>query len=157
MFTTTSSNNDIIFVETGLPEIPPEDFKKDKSDIKKAMRFEQGGFATYVYVVAIHKDNDKNRMLDIPATSGDPLNMEVYDVVKDMYHLRGYDHHEIGQIPVSYTVYFKETEWQEYLPLPFSVIRRHMTDEQMSRYDEWRAKYKNTEFYFQFVQMLGVF
>jgi hypothetical protein len=49
-----------------------------------------------------------------------------------------------------------DTTWEEDIPLPFSVIRRYLTENQLKSYMEWKAKYKKG-YVIQYVQTLGVF
>jgi hypothetical protein len=133
-------------------------FDRDCKDIKRSLRFEQGYDGVHVFVVVSdHEDHEKNKLLEIPAASGDALNYEVHDTVRDVYHIEGIDFFEIGAIPVNYRVAMDDVPWEMDIPLPFSLIKRYMTEEQKAGYEKWKAAYKGSEYSFEYLQVLGVY
>lgn len=117
-----------------------DSLKKDIRDIKKSLKLSQGDSGVIVYAFAVDtKYRSQNTEIKISTSLGDPLTHEVHDTVNDCYLISAYSHHEIGHIPVNYEMELEGSDWSEDVPLPFSVIKRHMTDLQKSRYNSWVA------------------
>lgn len=145
-----------------VEDFPPDpdysgNAKKDSQEIKRCLRVEQDTRGVTVYVIVSHKDPDNNRMLQVPASSGEALNNEVHNLLRDEYNVHGVDYHEIGPIPVNYVIRFDDTFWEQDIPLPFPVIKRYMSEEQKRDYDEWRSKYPTKDHEFKYLQVLGMF
>src|SRR4051812_13112043 len=85
---------------------------KDVRDIKRSLKIEQDCLGSYLFAVAMHCDLDQNKLLEIPAYHGESLNVEVYDIVKDCFHVQGVDFLEIGSIPVSYRMSIADLPWE---------------------------------------------
>lgn len=130
--------------------------KLDTREIKKEIRLEQRTSGVVAFVVAVHNDLDKNRILEVPAEKGKPLSYEAYDIVRDCYHVLGQSFHIIGKIPVNYVAYFKEVAWEMDVPLPLSILRRHMNEYQKKAHDNWLSKYEKTNYEIRYFQMLSV-
>lgn len=133
-----------------------EDFEiVDVREIKKCLQFSHEDYGTWVVAVAMAKDFNYNRMLNIPV-SGEPLSPEVYDVVRDVYCVAGIAYFEVGLIPVNYVVSMKGiTCWSMPVPLPPSIVRKHMTEDQKERFDVWKSEYGDYEI--RFLQAASVF
>lgn len=134
-----------------------ENIGKDRREIKKALHIKQDSIGVSVYAVAINKNSDNNRLLEIPTTSGSPLNYEVHNIVRDCYHVAGVSFHEIGEIPVNYCITMDETSWEEDIPLPPSVINRYMTEKQRELFEAWRATFNSDDHSILYLQILGTF
>jgi hypothetical protein len=130
--------------------------KKDIRDIKRSILIDSSIRPTRVFVVAIADYDEKNRSIFIPCF-GTPVTQEVYDSVRDGFVLYAYDFYDLGDIPVSYNIDVEDSEWTMDIPLPMSVIRRHLTDEQKSRFSFWKLKFKKSDYRFINVQMLGAY
>jgi hypothetical protein len=154
-YTMSSSSIDDAFDEK--PDYS-ENEKRDAKDIKKAIRISQEDVGMHVVAIAQNMAvPDLNLLLEVPTIDGDPLNSEVYDTVKDCYHVRGVSSYDIGRIPVNYVISLDDGNWEQEIPLPFSVIKRYMTEDQRKSFEEWRSKYKSSDFSIVYLQMLGVF
>lgn len=127
---------------------------KDVRDIKRFMRLEEGHDGVHVWVVVSHEDCEFNRRIEISTQYGSPLTPEVHDTVRDAYYVEGVGIHEIGYIPVNYILFLEESDFELNIPLPFSVIKRYMTEEQKRAFFEWKASFKGAEFKFRFFQAL---
>jgi hypothetical protein len=131
---------------------------KDSRDIKKCLKVVQGSIGTIVYALAINvKDFDKNTITEISDQGGQSLNHEAYDHVRDVYHVSCCDFHKIGLIPVSYSISIVDSSWSQDIPLPISLIKRYMTEEQNVFFNEWIGKYKSNQFSIEYIQMLDIF
>jgi hypothetical protein len=118
---------------------------------------EQDTNGVQVIAVAVSNDETKNKVLDIPTSTGTPLNTEVHNLVRDSYHVEGVDFYEIGPIPVNYRITIDGTPWEADIPLPYTVIRRYLSAAQIKSFDDWRSKYKADEFDIEYLQILGVY
>lgn len=154
------SMSEDVFIILPDPE-PSEDFLKnlprDSKELKKALRVEQDTCGVQVFAVAVHHDFEKNKPLEIPAAFGSPLSDDVYDTVRDSYHVEGVDFFEVGMVPVNYRIYLEDTIWQVDVPLPFSLIKKYLTDSQKEAFEKWKAAYKSGQYTIQFLQVTGLF
>jgi hypothetical protein len=133
-----------------------EQAPKDSRDIKKALKIEQGHLGVYVCALATNENYELNKRIEVPTTFGTPLTAEVHDTVRDVYYLEGVDIHEVGLIPVNYRIFIEDSDWESYVPLPFSVIKRYLSDEQKFSYYKWSSAYKGRGFHIRLVQILGL-
>lgn len=134
-----------------------DNLSKDSRDIKKALKIEQDCSGVYIIAVVSNVNSDEDDLLEIPARVGDPLTYEAHDIVRDVFHVNGIAYHEIGRIPVNYRISIEDVPWQIDLPLPLTVIRRYMTDEQKHLFDKWKAEFVGKDYSFEFIQILDVF
>lgn len=139
-------------------ESPEVDNTKDLKDIKRMLDVEQTEYTTHVIAVAIASDADLNHHLTIPAISGEPICDTTHDVVRDIYAVFAADYHVIGDIPVAYVFYMRDAMgWHTEVPLPLSVIKRHMSPRQKRQFDIWKAMYPEEKYQIQFLQVLNVY
>lgn len=130
---------------------------KDRRDIKKAFHITQEDIGTTIVAVAVAQQFERNKILEIPTTGSTPLNCDVYNIVRDVYHIDGVDFFEIGSIPVNYCISMDDAYWNQNIPLPYSVVRKYMDDLQCSSFDTWREKYKGADYKIIFIQTLGIY
>lgn len=129
--------------------------QKDVRDIKRAVDLECRSQSTRVVVIAVALDDDKNNMMFIPTGSGTAISQEVYDAVRDGFIIDGVSQFSLESIPVSYRLYLEG--WEAEIPLPMSVVRRYLSDNEKKRLDEWMAAFPKEDYYFQTVQILEFF
>jgi hypothetical protein len=48
-----------------------------------------------------------------------------------------------------------DSKWGVDVPLPLPVLKRHMTEQQISEFRHWKSLYKGHDF--EFIQVLNVF
>ena len=128
-------------------------YVKDQRDIKRGISVTQDTEGVFVYAVA--QSSEFNEYLSIPATSGEPIDKQCYDGIRDMFYVSGLSYHTIGSVPVNYRMEMKNTDWSIDVPVPFSVLKRHMTEEQLRQYKEWKSEHKNCDI--KFIQLVNVF
>lgn len=144
-------------------EVDPSEFydkyiPRDSRDIKKSLRLEQDYAGVFIFAVAIDTDDyEHNQPMQVPAQFGAPLSEEVHDQVKDVYHVDAVSVHEIGRIPVNYKIYLDDTLWCVDVPLPFTLIKKYMDDQQKQRFEEWRSAYKSDKYAIRFLQVVALF
>ena len=133
-----------------------KDFVKDKRDIKRNLHVEQGDMGVFVYAIASTKDGNDS-FLTIPAKFGDPIGNECYDIIKDVYYVHGVDFLMIGSISMNYRLVDNTNRWFSDIPLPLSVLKRYMSEEQMTRWMDWKSMYPPSIYDIEFLQVLNVY
>jgi hypothetical protein len=132
-------------------------YPKDCKDIKQSINFEQQGTGLYVVAIAISK-HDSNRDIQISTKYGVCLCNELHDHVKDCYHVYAVDYFEIGRIPVNYVITITGIDsWYADIPLPMSVLKRHMTLSQKRHFNAWKMNYPDSDYVITFLQILNVY
>ena len=126
-------------------------FQKDVRDIKRSLIIDNSYRSTTIFIVAI--SDGRNQSMFIPC-EGTALTHDVYDSVRDGFVFYGVEYYTIGNIPVSYRLEFEDCEWQIEIPLPMSVVRRYMSDEEKRNFSLWKSKFDKEEFRFMSLQML---
>jgi hypothetical protein len=123
-------------------------------DFRSSLEFIQSPDTVRVIAVALAHDRSQNKDLLIPCGDGDPLNNEVYDLVKDAFHVTGVDFLDLGEIPLSFCVQMKDVYgWQVDIPLPSNVVRRFLTTEQAKNLKQWQAQYSRREYSIRYLQL----
>ncbi len=133
-------------------------YPRDCRDIKKAITVEQ--FSTGMYVVAyvIDKHDEGNQPLQISIQEGESLCGDVYDTVKDRYHVYGVDWFDIGHLPVNYNITIEGIDnWSVDVPLPLPVLRRYMSPTQRRRFDLWKNQFPDEQYLLSFIQAVSVY
>lgn len=156
------STEDLELIYRLVDEIDPEEEygkneARDSKEIKKSLKIEQDYCGLHVYAIAIHKDVGKNKHLEIFADWGAPLTDNVYDTVHDSYHVEGVDFMQIATLPVNYKLVSIDSYWSVDVPLPYTVIRKYMTKEEKSKFDQWRQCYPPSSFNIKYLQVTGLF
>jgi len=156
-----SSYDESIFYDATneeLVEACRKNHLKDSREIKRAVQVEQSMQGTYICAVAVRKNEDENRLLAVPVF-GEPLSRECYDTVRDVFVVEGVDWVEVGSIPVNYTIRLGEETygWQMDIPVPTSVIKRHLTKEQKHRLNCWKSRWNRKDYKIEYLQSLQVF
>jgi hypothetical protein len=131
-------------------------FVKDARDIKRNLHVEQGDSGVFVYAIAVSKEVIDS-FISIPAKFGTPLGNECYDMVKDVYYVEGRSYLEIGEIPINYRLVDSTNCWVSDIPLPRSVMKRYMTEEQKKKMSEWKSQYSSSLYNIEFLQVLSVY
>ena len=99
-------------------------------------------YGVHVFAVAISKDRFANEPLFIPTAPGDPISNEIHDIVRDRYYCHGISFLDIGEVPVGFRISMADAlGWEEDVPLPCSVIKRHMSPDQKRAFDRWKRNY----------------
>lgn len=133
-------------------------YPKDCRDFKKDLELFQDHDGVNVIAIAIAKELDRNKSINIPAFTGDPICNDVHDLVRDCYYVFGVDFYEIGSIPVNYRLSLKGVfGFEVEVPLPVLVIRRYMTIQQKRRFDAWKSQYPEETHTIKYLQVVNVF
>ena len=113
----------------------------NSKNIKQALKIVQEERATTIFAVVISNNDAENNFLEIAMVSGEPITHEVFNYVRDSYHVRRVDYKMIGTIPVRYSLEMDNMYWKVDVPLPFSVIKRHMSKQEYRGYLTWLRQY----------------
>lgn len=130
---------------------------KDCRDTKKTLKVEQDDNGTHITALATAKDYIKNSILIVPVETSTPLNLEVYDTVRDAYVVEGVDFVDLGHIPVNYRVAMESAQWYADVPVPPSVIRRYISAEQKKKLDRFKSRWNGKLYDITYLQSLQVY
>lgn len=150
------SSSSYISIETDHVEKLINNIPRDTREIKKALNVEQEYRGMHVFAVAVDMKNvDRNKTLQIPVYDSEPLTHEVHNLVKHCLHVVGFSFHEIGYVPVNYTLFIDGVNWLEDVPVPFSVIKRYLDPIQKRDFNRWRENIVGENINVEFVQTLN--
>jgi hypothetical protein len=48
-----------------------------------------------------------------------------------------------------------ESDWDCYVPLPFSLIKKYLNKEEINNFSKWSSQYKDQNFKIQLIQFVG--
>jgi hypothetical protein len=128
---------------------------QDKKDIKRNLTVSEDSHGVYVYAIAISKNKFCAEHVSIPTVYGEPIGSHCYDMINDRFFIRGVSSHYIGLIPVNYKLKMSDSGWSVDVPLPFTVIKRYMSDEQIKDFKNWKSRHKRHEI--KYFQVLNAF
>lgn len=135
-----------------IKDLDDAKFQKDIRDVKRSLIVNSSHQSTTIYVVAICDDNDRNHTLFVPC-SGTPLTHDVYDAVRDGFVTYAVDYCCLCSVPVSYKIEFEDSDFESDIPLPMSVVKRYMDDEEKKEFATWKSKF-DKNYRFKTLQML---
>ena len=128
--------------------------KKIIRDFKMSLEFTPMSDGVRVFAIAVANDSEENTDIVVPCDDGEPLNNEVYDFVKDAFHVTGVSFIDLGEVPMSFCVRMKDVYgWEEDIPLPKTVINRLLSDTQKSLFKLWQSDYPADKYKILFLQM----
>jgi hypothetical protein len=109
---------------------------------------------TFLVVVAVHHEDDKNKFAKISCKWGVPIGGYIYDAINDCYLIKCLDYLNLGNVPVSYKLAIKDFPfWSISAPLPESILKRYMTPLQKSDMKKYKQAMVGCKFYF--LQMIS--
>jgi len=133
------------------PELKVKCVKEQRDNLDLAFMSER----TYLLLVAIHKEEQRNSMSRISCKKGLPIGGYVYDATSDSYAISCADYLQLGYIPVSMVMRVSgQQNYQIRVPLAEAVIKRFLSPAQKRDVKNFRLTYRPDEHYIQFVQML---
>lgn len=136
-----------------------DNLPKDLKDLRQKIELMPYDDGLNIIALAISNDDDLNKRQSIPATLGEPINVDVYDMVKDCYYVYCMSHFEIGPIPINYKLLIKGIhEWMIDVPLPFNIIERYLNEDQKNNYETWKKSLGNKkDFSIETIQVVNVY
>ena len=144
-----------------------EDFIKECKEIKHDLKLVKINSPTQVISLATHKDYRRNDVSRLPCKhlmpmEGFPLEAKIvpvggytYDNSKDCYLVNCIDLFPVGILPFSYKLRMSSVvNWSTYVPIPYHIVRRHISDEALAAFDKFEASYKSPDFELQLIQFI---
>ena len=111
--------------------------------------------STVVVLVAVNRDPSQNIIRKLSCRRGIPIGGYVYDMQADSYFYNCEDFLHLGSVPVSFMIRMQEDfEWQEYVPMPESVIKTFLTKGQKKMLSSFRRRFKSPEHTISLVQLI---
>ena len=128
----------------------------DMQDIRNSIDVEGHTAKTFVVVIAIHKDTACNVLTAISCQKGMPIGGYVYDQTVDSYRASCISYLRLGVVPLSYRLkMFKNAgTWNTFVPMPESVLLRHMSDEQLQLLREFKGSFSEDIYNFEYLQVV---
>lgn len=134
--------------DSGMNVVTKE-YKADIKDIKAKLIIERAEERTIIVVIAINQDSKENLINRVHCRKGIPISGYAYDVVSDTYHVLCQDFLLLGCIPLSFCQTMPGIgNWRRYVPMPESVIRRHLDNQQRSDLRNFKYTHKNCTYDF---------
>lgn len=140
-----------------LPENLDEFFSRDVKLIRKELVFTQEDCGSEIIAVAVNCDPAKNIISEIYSEYGESISRESHNVVRDTYHIYCCDHFNVGKIPINYRVSINKVDWEVNIPLPFSLIKKYLTKEQLLDFNKWFKPYDSSDYFIKFIQFVNVY
>lgn len=137
----------------------PIDLDMDKRyirDVKSQMEIVRRSENSYVIVLAVNKEPHNNSIKKIPSRRGIPIGGYVYDASNDCYLIKCMGFAVLGYVPISFKLQMAGVgSWAVDLPVPESILTRHLTAAQKSELRKFMGSFRSEECNFEYVQMLG--
>ena len=133
-------------------------FQKDLRDIKRSVKYAQTSSRTYLIVMAVNVlTDDRNKVGRIGSCKGMSIGGNAYDTVDDCYVIRCEDYLGLGYVDVSFEITMRGTEdwWSVVMPIPESVMKRHMSSEQMMDLARFKLSYAAPTYRIEYLQMVS--
>ena len=119
------------------------------SDIRDKLEIEFSHDKTYVAVLAVAENSDRNKLTTVSCKKGIPITGYSYDSQTESYVVECCDYFPLGYIQASYWHTMPGVaNWRQRIPMPESVIKRFLTPEQKSDLRGFKAAYKGCKFHF---------
>ncbi len=124
-------------------------------DIREAMEIQVCPERSFITVLAVHNDPEKNFIAKIMCKKGIAIAGYIHDTITDSYHIECHDYKQIGYIPISYCLTMPGVgNWRQRIPIPEVAIRRYFTTQQKADLRAFKATYKSSNFTYQFMQII---
>ena len=151
---TTDSMEKMVQFLNELEKKHAEVKQKDLKEIKSNLTITPTTDLTFVVVLAINKDYNKNTLMKIGCQHGNPIGGYVYDSVSDSFSVRCVDYLVLGLVEASFKLSMESAEgWNIYVPFPESVLKRHLTNEQTLALK--RFKETHQDHVYKFIQIIS--
>jgi hypothetical protein len=128
---------------------------KDIKDVRSALILHMEQQSTYLMLVAVNKNGSHNEQMRIATNHGTPIGGYVIDHVNDQYIINCFDYINLGTVPVSFTMRMDNVgNWGIKVPVPETVLKRYLLEEQKAEIKKFREKYSDNEVEYHFIQMV---
>ena len=133
----------------------PED-EKLITAVKNHIIVERVPCTTYVYALAVAKNNDENPVQKIVCKGGfTPVGGYVYDRLNESYVVQCLSYVPVGPVPFGISISTQTApNWKTFAPIPLDLLLESFTDEEMYVYNKLREKYPVGDYDITFLQMI---
>ena len=127
----------------------------DRADIQHSLDIEQTDQPTFIVLAAVAKNAGINSLVPVPCPKGTAVSGYVYDE-SGCYRVSCSQYLRIGRVPFSYRLrVFKNVgDWNTFVPMPESVLLRHMTDDQRALVSQFKGTYGDSDFEYEYLQIV---
>jgi len=153
-------DDDESLAKAGASTMNEDTRQKDIVDIQESLEIQAIPGRTYLCVVVLDSPKEGQRRMHkvrhvrcyhgSAFTQGYP-----YDQNSDSYLINCVEALHIGHISLAFQVAVPDTEWKVTIPVPPSVVDRHLSDSQKAELKMIRDRYKDDRFQLKMVQMSG--
>jgi hypothetical protein len=148
-------NDLLMFFEEDLT---PEQKVRAAKDQRENLEVFVGDERTFVIVVAVHKDSNRNIVKKISCKKGVYIGGYLFDEQSDSYTYHCSEYLNLGYVPISMFVKLRgqssTSSWQMRVPLSESVIKKFLTPLQKKELKFFRSQFKQEEYLIEFVQIV---
>jgi hypothetical protein len=138
------------------PDLSVEALAKVCREVHKSLLVTPSPFSTYIIVVAIHQDSNKNFINRLNCKKGVPIGGYVYDNQSDSYFIECSDFLHLGHVPISFVVEQKNCEsWQNHIPIPEATIKKYLSPLQKKELKNFVNHFKGEDYKISYVQMIN--
>jgi hypothetical protein len=134
-------------------DLSQEALAKINRDFRSSIEVQINGLGTRVFAVAVANDSDDNESITIPCDTDEPISNEVYDFVKDAFHVQAVAYLDLGVVPIAFTAKMKNVfGWEINIPLPKVIIHRYLSPEQKLKLKVWETQYPKQGYQILYLQ-----
>jgi hypothetical protein len=128
----------------------------DMQDIRNSIDVEGNAAHTFVVILAVHKHVACNVLTNVSCQTGIPIGGYVYDPTTDCYRASCVAYLRLGIVPVSYRlkIFKNVNSWNTFVPMPESVLIRHMSPTQLEILREFKGTYGEEDYRFEYLQVV---
>ena len=136
-----------------------QEIAKDVRDLKRRLSLRiDTSYGTRIFAIAISNTLYGNDELCIPTTTGDPICDDVHDMIRDCYLVEGVETLDLGTVPISATMNMDEIYgWHIDVPIPLNIMKRYMTEDQKTKFDNWKQRFRGNQYTIKLIQMRNVY
>lgn len=129
--------------------------KKSVKELKYSLDVSFSTDETYIIVVAVNKNKDKNIINKLNCKKGLPIGGYVYDAKNDSYQIECADYLNLGNIPFSYFLSSKGNScWKIRVPMTENIIKKFLSHVQKKELKNFKKQFNESEFDIQYIQMI---
>ena len=128
--------------------------EKDMEDIRGNLKIFKNTHFTYVVIVAINKNAECNQIQQIGPCKGESINACVYNDVKASYEMICTASQSLGIIRIAYSLGDENNSWGSLVPMPESVLKRHLSSANKSLLKAFKAAYPEDKYIYDFLQFV---
>lgn len=110
--------------------------------------------STFIIVVAIHKDDDKNFINKISCQQGVPIGGYVYNAQTDCYNIECSDFINLGYVSTSFCLNVENSEWECKIPIPDNVLPKFFSVDQKKDLKKFKSHFNMDLYKIKYIQFV---